>query len=91
MNNLPYQKLGVAFLIGFLVILGVGPTWAGPSPEIPVKGMATLVDVGAGACIPCKMMAPILEKLEKAIRARRPLCLSMSGKIRPGPSPSRSG
>ena len=33
--------------------------------EVPVKGMVTLVDLGAGECIPCKMMAPILAKLEK--------------------------
>ena len=33
---------------------------------IPVKGMVTLVDLGAKTCIPCKMMAPILKKLKKA-------------------------
>jgi thioredoxin 1 len=33
--------------------------------EVPVKGMVTLVDLGAGECIPCKLMAPILVKLEK--------------------------
>ena len=27
--------------------------------------MVTMVDLGAKSCIPCKMMAPILEKLEK--------------------------
>ncbi|MBF0241941.1 MAG: thioredoxin family protein [Desulfamplus sp.] len=32
---------------------------------VPVKGMVTMVDLGAKKCIPCKMMAPILEKLEK--------------------------
>jgi len=32
--------------------------------EVPVKGMVTLVDLGAGECIPCKMMAPILAKLK---------------------------
>ena len=34
--------------------------------SVPVKGMVTMVDLGAKKCIPCKMMAPILEKLEKA-------------------------
>jgi thioredoxin 1 len=33
-------------------------------PEVPVKGMVTMLDVGADRCIPCKMMAPILKELE---------------------------
>jgi thiol-disulfide isomerase/thioredoxin len=33
--------------------------------KVPVKGMVTMVDLGAASCIPCKMMAPILDKLEK--------------------------
>jgi len=33
--------------------------------SIPVAGMVTMVDIGAKACIPCKMMAPIMEELEK--------------------------
>lgn len=39
-------------------------------PEVPVKGMVTLVDLGAKKCIPCKMMAPILAKLEKEYAGR---------------------
>jgi len=31
--------------------------------RIPARNMPTLLDLGATACIPCKMMAPILEKL----------------------------
>jgi len=29
-----------------------------------------MVDLGAASCIPCKMMAPILEKLEKRYRGK---------------------
>ncbi|HSL62524.1 MAG TPA: thioredoxin domain-containing protein [Desulfotignum sp.] len=38
--------------------------------DLPVKGMVTLIDLGATECIPCKMMAPILEKLAAAYRDR---------------------
>lgn len=38
--------------------------------EIPVKGMVTMVDLGADKCIPCKLMAPILEKLKKEYDGR---------------------
>ena len=33
--------------------------------DVPVKDMVTMVDLGADSCIPCKMMAPILKKMEK--------------------------
>lgn len=39
-------------------------------PGIPVKNTVTLVDVGATTCIPCKMMAPILEELKKEYAGR---------------------
>jgi thioredoxin 1 len=42
----------------------------GTPPEVPVKNMVTLVDLGAKSCVPCKMMAPILEKLEKDYKGR---------------------
>ena len=33
--------------------------------QLPIKGMVTMIDLGAKKCIPCKMMVPILEKMEK--------------------------
>ncbi len=44
---------------------GGSETVSGELREVPVKGMVTMVDLGADSCIPCKMMAPILKKMEK--------------------------
>lgn len=37
---------------------------------LPVSGMVTMIDLGAQKCIPCKQMAPILKRVEKAYRGR---------------------
>jgi thioredoxin 1 len=38
--------------------------------KVPVKGMVTMIDLGAKKCIPCKMMAPIMEKMEKVYEGK---------------------
>ncbi|PLX48180.1 MAG: thiol reductase thioredoxin [Desulfobulbaceae bacterium] len=45
------------------VLLFTLPLTALASDQVPVPGQVTMVDLGAKTCIPCKMMAPILEKL----------------------------
>lgn len=62
-------------LLCLAALLGAGllraPALAAPaSPAVPVKGMVTVVDLGAKTCIPCKMMAPILDELEREYRGR---------------------
>ena len=43
---------------------------ANPDKEVPVKGMVNLIDLGADSCLPCKMMAPIMTKLEKDYKGK---------------------
>ena len=44
--------------------------WAQDFSKVPEKGKITMLDLGAKKCIPCKMMAPILAKLEKAYKGK---------------------
>ena len=62
----------IAGILGLsLVLLLAQPSvLCAAAAESPVKGMVTLVDLGAKKCIPCKMMAPILAKLEKEYAGR---------------------
>jgi thioredoxin 1 len=55
--------------------LGTVAFAAEPSTEKPASAavnmpLPRLVDLGAGRCIPCKMMAPILEDLKKEYEGR---------------------
>ena len=43
---------------------------ASPSAPVPVPDTVTMVDLGAKSCIPCKMMAPILEELSTEYRGK---------------------
>ncbi|MCG8687186.1 MAG: thioredoxin family protein [Desulfobacterales bacterium] len=54
------------FLTFFFVFLFGATAYGQDFSQIPEKGKVTMVDLGAKKCIPCKMMAPIMAKLEKA-------------------------
>ena len=62
------------FVCILLLALTACTPLAGPQAldfsKVPVKGMITMIDLGATQCIPCKMMAPIMEKMEKVYRGK---------------------
>jgi thioredoxin 1 len=56
------------FLIGTILLWTAAAVYAADAveaPPVPTPGLATMVDLGAHKCIPCKMMAPIIEELQK--------------------------
>jgi len=54
---------------GVLLTTGLGPEGAAAAP-VQAKGVPRLVDLGASQCIPCKLIAPILEELKKEFAGR---------------------
>ncbi len=56
------KSTALIFAVCCLLFVTV-PVMAATPTAVPKPGMVTMVDLGAHSCIPCKMMAPILEKL----------------------------
>lgn len=56
----------------FLSVFSVFLLYSSPAcaGEVPVPGRVTMVDIGAGTCIPCKMMAPVIEKVKGLYEGR---------------------
>lgn len=55
-------------LTAIMLFLSAAPAFAIDAtdiPPVPTMDMVTMVDLGAHKCIPCKMMAPIIEELQK--------------------------
>ena len=65
------QKFLLLFsVLFFILFVGQGSVQAVNLKEIPVKGQVNLIDLGADSCLPCKMMAPIMTKLEKNYKGK---------------------
>ena len=62
------KRFGLTALV--LIFLSMSIAHAQDFSTVPEKGKVTMVDLGAKKCIPCKMMAPIMEKMEKAYEGR---------------------
>ena len=61
-------RIGICFATIICSVLStpiLGVVQADDFKDLPVKGMVTMIDLGAKKCIPSKMMAPIMEKMEK--------------------------
>ena len=68
-----FRKLTIFLLLSGLASLLGPPAVMADAEEfnaLPVKGMVTMIDLGADKCIPCKMMAPIMAKVEKSYEGR---------------------
>ena len=56
--------LGLAILLVVILKQRMSPSPVAQD-DVHAKSLPLLLDLGAGKCIPCKMMAPILEELKK--------------------------
>ena len=70
MEKLRSKSLSATLSVLFILILTSGIIRADEFNDVPVKGMVTMIDLGAKKCIPCKMMAPIMEKMKKVYKEK---------------------
>jgi thioredoxin 1 len=67
MNRMAKFSILLSLLVagGVVLAIKIRPDTVAPAPPPVAQGLPRLVDLGAGKCIPCKMMAPILEDLKR--------------------------
>ncbi|MBF0102706.1 MAG: thioredoxin family protein [Desulfobacterales bacterium] len=64
------KHVWLTMVVCLILVLSGLKSYADSIPEVPVKNMVTMIDIGAKKCIPCKMMAPILEEVEKEYKGK---------------------
>jgi thioredoxin 1 len=63
-------KISLSLWIG-IFLLSWGITAQSTSfKDAPVKGQVNLIDLGSDYCLPCKLMAPVLTKVEKNFQGK---------------------
>ncbi len=66
----PRLFLAALFMLGW-VFGQTGPALAAEeAPEAPVPGMVTVTSFGAKSCVPCRLMVPIREELQREYAGR---------------------
>ena len=65
-----FEVMAGIFCLSLMLLFAPPSAPFATAADAPVKGMVTMIDLGAKTCIPCAMMAPILVKLEKEYAGR---------------------
>ena len=53
-----------------ILLLTAVPAAADENQPVPTPGVVTMLELGADRCVPCKMMAPIVEELKQEYAGR---------------------
>lgn len=81
-SKFPIGRVAIILLVAAAAVYAIVQSQSpapSPSPAAPVaqqgpvqlsSGRVTMIDLGATECVPCKMMAPILEELKKEYAGR---------------------